>query len=592
MKKNFLLLSATVLCAAGASAQGVVGDAGTLTPLLPEGVTGVCTVNERDYAPDNIVVAGSKAAGWKIFFSADDGTHGKELWVSDGTQAGTKLVKDICPGASTSNIQWLTRFNDKVIFSATNGEDGQEVWISDGTEDGTYMVADVNMLDDSNPRGFQQLNETQFVFFAQDDDAAAVGQWWLYVSDGTEEGTKFVKAMESLFPAREDGDCRQGHVCRVGRKVFFVADASDKEGITYGDELWVTDGTEDGTFMVKDINTERNANGVEGSTNGAAVTHFVNYYNEKLFFKAWSWNSGNEVWATDGTEAGTYEIYDSNPTVNPDNVDENGVPMGNGGGATKTGYPANGYVWYRGYTPEYGNELALTNCEKGNYHMVDVNTLAPTQNNHSFPDEGCGFDGFYVFCCNWGTNANIEEPFQAGGELTASDGVHAYVVDDHNPGTGCTWVRTPVVAGGTLYFATTGNKAGEAGTMARVDKIDENGKGTVVTITNIDPENDGCAMPRPCGDGVVFYSSRTQNFYYYTYDNPNKDTVKNPNSNELVFEPNNPLHDAGINDVIENVTDANAPVEYFNIQGQRVDANTPGLYIRRQGAKAEKVIVK
>ena len=286
MKKNLLLLSAAFACAAGAaSAQGVAGDAGTLTALLREGVTAKATFNERDYAEKNIVVAGSEEKGYLAYFCADDGVHGEELWATDGTPDGTYMVKDIYEGISTSNILWLTRFNDKVIFSATgDSQDGQEIWISDGTADGTYMVANVNEWGDSEPRGLCQLNETQFVFFAKDDDASTVGtngQWWLYVSDGTAEGTTLVKEVNSMFPGREPIDNRTGDVVRVGRKVFFIADVANVNGdeVTYGDEVWVTDGTPEGTKMIKDINTEKDPAGLEGSTRGAAIAHFLNFYN-------------------------------------------------------------------------------------------------------------------------------------------------------------------------------------------------------------------------------------------------------------------------------------------------------------------------
>ena len=167
-----------------------------MTSLLPDGVTANVSHEEREYGQKNIAIAGSPEKGYKAFFCADDGVHGEELWVTDGTPEGTHMVKDINPGMATSNIQYPTRFNDKCVFSADDGENGQELWISDGTEEGTYMVADIHMISDSDPLGFCQLNENQFVFFAKDMDSETYGkdgQRWLWVSDGTEEGTSLVK---------------------------------------------------------------------------------------------------------------------------------------------------------------------------------------------------------------------------------------------------------------------------------------------------------------------------------------------------------------------------------------------------------------
>lgn len=144
MKRNSIFFASALLCASTSLAQGVAGDTGTFTPLLPEGVTGYASDRELDWAEENIAVAGSQEKGYKAYFVAGEDIHGKELWATDGTPEGTYLVKDIYPGPNSSNITWLTRFNDKVIFSATDADNGQEVWISDGTEDGTYMVRDIN----------------------------------------------------------------------------------------------------------------------------------------------------------------------------------------------------------------------------------------------------------------------------------------------------------------------------------------------------------------------------------------------------------------------------------------------------------------
>lgn len=591
MKKNLLLLSAAFACAAGAaSAQGVAGDAGTLTALLPAGVTANATFNERDYAEKNICVAGSEEKGYLAYFCADDGVHGEELWATDGTPEGTYMVKDIYEGFSTSNILWLTRFNDKVIFSATgDSQDGQEIWISDGTADGTYMVANVNEWGDSEPRGLCQLNENQFVFFAKDDDASTVGtngQWWLYVSDGTAEGTSLVKEVNSMFPGREPIDNRTGDVVRVGRKVFFIADVANVNGdeVTYGDEVWVTDGTPEGTKMIMDINTEKDPAGLEGSTRGAAIAHFLNFYNKKLFFKAWSWASGNEPWAYDLETGEAYEIFNTNDTFNPDNTDEAGVPMGNGGGVTKTGYPAFGHVFFRSSTPSTGNELGMTNCEKGNYKIFDISTNINVDNGNTWPDDGVEFDGKYVFCCNRGRNPDIDDPEnpQLGGELNICDGEKVWLQYDFAPGTGVTWTRELTVCNGTLYYWNSSNERdGHAGRLVRVDGLDA----TPVEVTNIDPTNDGIHMLRNLDGKLIFISDVDHNIYCYEYDNPDK---KPSNRDTMLLDFGD---GAGIDEVVSDFSN-DGPVEYFNLQGMRVNANTPGLYIRREGNKASKVILK
>ena len=77
-----------------------------------------------------------------MFFTQDQ-AHGLEPWVTDGTPAGTRLLKDIHPGPISCGVEMVTAMNGTVFFVADDGTNGFELWRSDGTADGTRMVANI-----------------------------------------------------------------------------------------------------------------------------------------------------------------------------------------------------------------------------------------------------------------------------------------------------------------------------------------------------------------------------------------------------------------------------------------------------------------
>ena len=122
-----------------------------------------------------------------LYFWANDGTHGYELWVSDGTADGTVLVKDINAGAVNSNIRCLTAYNDLLYFRADDGTNGTELWVSDGTADGTTQVKDINVGGSSSPDFLTVYNG--LLYFGANDGVNGEELW---VSDGTAAGTTLV----------------------------------------------------------------------------------------------------------------------------------------------------------------------------------------------------------------------------------------------------------------------------------------------------------------------------------------------------------------------------------------------------------------
>jgi ELWxxDGT repeat protein len=516
-KMTFLLLISLVTVGSVCSETLPEG----MVSLLPEGVTANINNTRKAVQYKNLVVAGEKSKGYKAFFAASDQTHGEELWVTDGTAAGTKLVKDINAGTGSSDVNWIARFNDKVVFAADNGQNGMELWISDGTEAGTFLLKDIHDFGSSDPRGFTQVNENQFIFGAKDFDSENYStngaQWWLWVSDGTTEGTKLIYECDTKFPGQDNTSWLSPY-CRVGRKVFFKAD--NKEG-TVGEELWITDGTTEGTKFVKDINTETIATGTANS----AIDNMINFYNEKLFLKAFSIESNNEPWASDGTPEGTYEIYDSNPTFN-----ETGFPRG--GGASDAGpFPYNGKVYFRGFTLEKGCELASTNLDKGDFTIFDINKNEPTSSNNSYADTGIEFDGVYMFCAATGFDATKADNY--GGELHYTDGETISMQSNLGPGTQSNWIKELTVVSGSLYWW---NESGEISEYKqKLFRID-NKTQFPVRVTNLDPDGDKIHTLRNLGGDLIFATNdANKSLYAYHYRKEGFDPSKDADNLDLEF---------------------------------------------------------
>ena len=91
-------------------------------------------------APDDFTLSGRFT-----YFRAFDATHGREIWRTDGTEAGTMLVRDIIPGPEGLNDTInLTDVNGTVFFTVTDEEHGTELWKTNGTAAGTVLVKDIN----------------------------------------------------------------------------------------------------------------------------------------------------------------------------------------------------------------------------------------------------------------------------------------------------------------------------------------------------------------------------------------------------------------------------------------------------------------
>ncbi len=273
----------------------------------------------------------------KVVFSASAGAQGHQPWISDGTEDGTVLLKEINPNGSSFAHDFVS-FKDQVLFVARD-DSTWALWSTDGTTPGTVKLADVapvigsgagpmvvlgdevifvvekptgNELWKSNgtaagTSSFASIGWIDFgmemaafngnVYFAHGGPPVPVGADELWKTDGTAAGTVLVK---DILPVG-GSDPRQLTV--AGDYLYFTADGPD------GNEIWRTDGTTAGTIQLADIDT---------GPAGSDPLDLAALDDGTLLFTASPTLLVRELWKSDGTPGGTTLLYDPPPTS--DNV--------------------------------------------------------------------------------------------------------------------------------------------------------------------------------------------------------------------------------------------------------------------------------
>lgn len=232
----------------------------------------------------------------KAYFGACDGVHGGELWKTNGTQTGTFMVGDTCPGmcgmveedACDLPPDMLTVIGNQLYFRAHTGQ--FELWKSNGTLNGTVMVRDINPFGSSYPAGITDIFGVAYMWA---DDGAHGRELWR--SNGSWHGTTMIEdIVEGPAPSSILGG--DSTFVKYLWNVFFIA----SDGAA-GAELWSTDGTVQGTTMIKDIN-------LSDGSNPHSLTNIIS----KIYFGATESGTDEELWWSDGSEEGTVRVKDIN----------------------------------------------------------------------------------------------------------------------------------------------------------------------------------------------------------------------------------------------------------------------------------------
>ncbi|HET9211006.1 MAG TPA: ELWxxDGT repeat protein [Thermoanaerobaculia bacterium] len=424
--------------------------------------------------------AESEGVGSLFYYAANDGTHGTEVWRTDGTAAGTFMLKDICPGACSSRPRTLTSSNGllffvaqgpqgpglwksdgtpggtslvkgdlsgvqsfadflaptmvdaggKLLFTVLAADDVLELWITDGTPGGTHAVGDAarGFIPFFPPR-FLAVDHGQVLFAAQD----SLTTWEPWVTDGTNAGTHRLSEVNpgAGSPIRFNnlGPAGQEAVAAPWGGFVFVGDDG-----SHGPEIWRTDGTAAGTVQIKDI-----ASGSSGSSPlGLAV------FNGKVLFNATDPTHGSEIWTTDGTAAGTGLLLDVQP--------------GGSGSDPREITAVGSLAFFRADDGTHGAELWATDGTTAGTRMVkdvvpgSAGGLPPTAGGYEFTAIGGRLvfysatvvGGLGSFWTSDGTDAGTQPLAPVSGSWpyvdVFSQGIDGHGVDNHG------------VAGGRLFF--------------------------------------------------------------------------------------------------------------------------------------------
>ncbi|GEM_PF-5704764 len=228
--------------------------------------------------------------GFHLFWIMTTPKYGKELWVSDGTLKGSRVL-DLSPGTKGSLVSLGTPLFGGLLFAAQPNGGVQGLYLSDGSLLGARRLCDLPFS--SSARDVAVLGN-QFVFANQ--DLRGGDEPW--ISDGTRAGTRRLVDLEK----GGRGSHPRRFAAAMGR-IFF---ASSTKG--FGEDPWWTNGTSGGTQLLARPNPP-----IQGTGDGNPFSLMARAVEGIFFFRAEDPQRGIELWGTDGTPMGTMVLGDLEP---------------------------------------------------------------------------------------------------------------------------------------------------------------------------------------------------------------------------------------------------------------------------------------
>ncbi len=232
-------------------------------------VDGSRTLLLRTFTPVERAPRALTALGGRVLFEGGDASHGREPWISDGSTEGTRMLLDVEPGPTQA---FLAAF--EILGNAGYFLNRGSLWRTDGSPAGTFRVKE----------SFSAVSflATPSRLLIRSLVAGAPQETRLWVSDGTLAGTLLVHSNRSVERLEAAG-------VELSGRLFFALSTS-----RYGQEIWQTNGTIEGTGIFVDL---------ESGTYGDGITSMAAGSTRAFFNHA---NGG--FWSTDGTAGGTQAV--------------------------------------------------------------------------------------------------------------------------------------------------------------------------------------------------------------------------------------------------------------------------------------------
>lgn len=264
--------------------------------------------------------------GWSLFAATVRSGSGRELWRTNGTTAGTGLVRNIAPGTLSSAPTQITPWTSYAYFAATTPSAGREIWKTNGTAAGTWMVRNIRPGRGSSGPTWITLAGGKMFFTANDGPHGRE----LWRTNGTAAGTVLVRDI-----APGPASSTPNHLVAAGGALYFLANDG-----THGQQLWKSDGTAAGTVMVKNLGA--------GSKNVSSLAAV----GDRLYFGASTPGQGNALWTSLGTAATTHSV----------------VAVGVGGNTIAN---VDGMAMFAGNDGTHGLEPWVSDGTTSGTHMLD-----------------------------------------------------------------------------------------------------------------------------------------------------------------------------------------------------------------------------